>query len=203
MERYYLPGEDPSILHTFHTLFKSMDERRILKEVADFFDRTQAPIDLQDEQTSTMLHWACSRGHEEVVPLLLVRGANPNMTAWEDKTPLHSAMGHDGSTRILDLLVQYGADIEARDAYGRTPLHRAVEQAAVLASRSLPQVSHMINLGADLLAQDIRGNRPADMLVNYSFLGDDLAGIARCAIEAVQLQARTEDAPNKLPRSRL
>lgn len=37
-------------------------------------------IDAEDDDKRTALHWACSKGREEVVRFLLAQGANPNHT---------------------------------------------------------------------------------------------------------------------------
>ncbi|KAL3199662.1 hypothetical protein MRX96_001414 [Rhipicephalus microplus] len=50
----------------------------------------------RDEQGMCMLHWACDRGHLEIVELLLDKGADPEAKDEEGQTPLHyaSSCGH-------------------------------------------------------------------------------------------------------------
>ena len=55
---------------------------------------------------------------------------------------------------VLSVLLAEGADVNARDAAGRTPLHRA------LASAKTEVVSALIDAGADPTARDSRGSTP-------------------------------------------
>ena len=91
------------------------------------------------ETGETMLHLATLRGmlegNTECVRLLLDAGANPNVhckvgiatpaldfgTKVIGETPLHRAAAF-GSEEMIQLLVEAGADINATDAHGETPL---------------------------------------------------------------------------------
>ncbi len=63
---------------------------------------------------------ACRHGHEEVVRWLLARGPNLAFKAFLGATPLHWAE-FSGNDRICALLLQAGANPNARDHDGRTP----------------------------------------------------------------------------------
>jgi ankyrin repeat protein len=54
------------------------------------------------------------------VAKLLERHANPNATDKKGRTPLHIA-AYNGHGAVVKLLLQYGADICARDYRRRTP----------------------------------------------------------------------------------
>jgi hypothetical protein len=91
-------------------------------------------------------------GDAAKVSKLLRRGANPN--AKEDgSTPLHLAVLKEHAD-IAKLLLEHGADVNAKDKYGGTPLHRAVltEDADV--------VTLLLEHGADVNAKDKYGGTP-------------------------------------------
>lgn len=87
----------------------------------------------------TPLHAALCKAnrpiYDHVVAILLAAGADPNATTrpgletggfmrdvrTRGETPLHRAAAF-GTTRSVELLLEHGADREARDAHGDTPL---------------------------------------------------------------------------------
>ncbi|XP_075526419.1 acyl-CoA-binding domain-containing protein 6-like isoform X2 [Dermacentor variabilis] len=106
----------------------------------------------RDAQGMCMLHWACDRGHLEIVELLLDRGADPEakfrlpITSFlrratlrqpvthldsplpqdeEGQTPLHyaSSCGH---LQVAELLLKRGAQRDTKDVDGQTPAQVAL-----------------------------------------------------------------------------
>ncbi|KAH8154979.1 uncharacterized protein LAJ45_01512 [Morchella importuna] len=71
----------------------------------------------------TILHWASARGRKSLILKLLAQGAkiHVNRTDEDGMTALHSATLL-GNWDIVKLLLENGADIEARNAEGWTPL---------------------------------------------------------------------------------
>lgn len=74
-----------------------------------------------EEQLTTPLHVAASRGHTEVLRLLLRRRARPN-SAPGGRTALHEACAA-GHTACVHVLLVAGADPNLPDQDGKRPLH--------------------------------------------------------------------------------
>ena len=111
--------------------------------------------------------------HEDVTPLydvaglglvalaqLLIRhGADvTRKQAFVQETALHAAARHSPTAEIIDVLIDAGADVNARDRSQRTPLHVAAFAANVRTARRL------IERGSDLSLIDEFDETPAQAL---------------------------------------
>ncbi|XP_059710733.1 acyl-CoA-binding domain-containing protein 6 isoform X2 [Haemorhous mexicanus] len=67
-----------------------------------------------------LLHWACDRGHKELVSVLLQNAADVNIQDGEGQTALHYAATCE-FLDIVELLLQAGADPGLRDQEGCLP----------------------------------------------------------------------------------
>ena len=91
-----------------------------------------APVDTRNRGGQTPLHKAVGYRRLAAAKFLLEKGANPNAEINAKKypfwsgTPLHEA-AENGDAKMFDLLVEYGANINAKDAYGRTPVLKAAK----------------------------------------------------------------------------
>jgi ankyrin repeat protein len=86
-----------------------------------------AIVDALDNQGFSALMLAIGEGHDSTVRLLIANGANVNQKckAHKNGTPLHHACAWN-RLEIAKILISYGADINAVDSAGRTPLYFAV-----------------------------------------------------------------------------
>lgn len=73
------------------------------------------------------LHQAAMSGQVTLVRSLLSKGASANTTDDSNQTALHLVSESDTkySQRVVDVLVEYGATLDARTKWGTTPLHWA------------------------------------------------------------------------------
>lgn len=73
------------------------------------------------------LHQAAVTGQVTLVRCLLSKGASVNTTDDSNQTALHLVSESDSkySQRVVDVLMEYGATLDARTKWGSTPLHWA------------------------------------------------------------------------------
>ncbi|KFP44046.1 Acyl-CoA-binding domain-containing protein 6, partial [Chlamydotis macqueenii] len=77
-------------------------------------------VNVTDEEGRALLHWACDRGHEELVSVLLQHAADVNIQDGEGQTALHYAAACE-FLDIVELLLKSGADPTLRDQEGCLP----------------------------------------------------------------------------------
>ncbi|XP_010172354.1 acyl-CoA-binding domain-containing protein 6 [Antrostomus carolinensis] len=77
-------------------------------------------VNVTDEEGRALLHWACDRGHKELVSVLLEHAADVNSQDGEGQTALHYAATCE-FLDIVELLLKSGADPSLRDREGCLP----------------------------------------------------------------------------------
>jgi ankyrin repeat protein len=104
----------------------------------------------KDDHGNTPLYYASKHGHLNIVQELLEHNAPVNERNQYSITALHVC----STAEIARLLIQYGAEIEAREAEDNTPLHYASS------TGSADVVQEIINNGADINAKDDAAQTP-------------------------------------------
>jgi ankyrin repeat protein len=100
-----------------------------------------------------------------------IRGANEHGRTLLDHA-LRQGRDDDEAILIVGLLIEWGAEVDAANEQGETPLH-------VAASLGLPNVARsLVAAGASLAAEDISGRTPLDIaeefrLDQYQDIGQD------------------------------
>ena len=111
-----------------------------------------ADVDIGGFDHRTALHWASERGHEKVVQLLVKHQAGVNLGAHTWTAGLLAAQG--GHVGVLHILIENGANVNAKDYHGRTALHWAVKH------DSGTMLQTLADNGADLNTTDRWGRTP-------------------------------------------
>ncbi len=138
----------------------------------------------RDKHGKTPLHYAAISGARCSVELLLRHGADPNAKDADGNTPLHKAgnektalilaehtevaknnegqtplhlAAERGYTRVIELLLSRGADVNDADSKGNTPLHYAAERCKAETAKLL------LKHGADPTARNAEGKTPVDV----------------------------------------
>jgi hypothetical protein len=85
----------------------------------------RANVNLAKQSGYTALFYAVNHPQTTVLQALLRRGANPNVALKNEdsagNTPLHFACLME-KMKHIELLLQYGADVEVRNQYGQSPI---------------------------------------------------------------------------------
>jgi len=133
----------------------------------------------------TALHLAAAGYRIEIARLLLAAGADPNSTKNHRKSgPLHyAADGYitgpvwnaDRQKETIQCLLDAGADINAQDKNGATPLHRAVR------TRCAAAVKFLLERGSDAKRKNKPGSTPFHLAVQNTGRGGSGAEAAKAA----------------------
>jgi len=145
-----------------------------------------AKIGIRDADGGTVLHYAVTqKAALELIPFFISHGADINARGWEDETPLFVAISYfnemgpsqtepvfTGQTnassvpspsdksvaqQVIELMAKSGADLNASDAYGYTPLMQCT------AADNTKLVELLLELGADKNIRNKDGRRAIDI----------------------------------------
>ena len=132
-----------------------------------------------DISRSTALHSAVSSSGAEVVAMLIDHGAQPQRKGgWHEDTPLHHLADYGGKdvSEIFTMLIERGADIDATDKDGNTPLHRAAlaVEYGTYNPFSAEVAAMLIQHGADIHAKNKSGETPLHIVAkDWKYAGSE------------------------------
>ncbi|XP_058799767.1 ankyrin repeat domain-containing protein 35 isoform X15 [Phymastichus coffea] len=120
-----------------------------------------ADVDAKDLEGHSVLHWATVCGEVECVRLVLAAGADPSAADHRGGSPLHYAAQCCGAAataelavpkkvgqKVLQTLLEFGADVNARDEDGRQPILWAASAGSVDAILALARAGGSAAAGA-------------------------------------------------------
>lgn len=119
-----------------------------------------ADATVKNHRGFTPLHLAARTSSLECVELLLrVGNADANAEDFDHRTPLHAAVGKsDSAFDILETLISWGANVNAKDVYGFTALHLA----------ALDGLAHCVEMliyhGADVSTKSRKGTTALNVI---------------------------------------
>ena len=148
--------------------------RALLRAGAGFEDHGDLPDSmtrLQSMMAKTALERAVKAGHREAARLLVDTGASTAFLRQLEGgskrlTPLHEA-AHSGNVGAARLMIELGADVDAADGEGVTPLYRAVEGGrremveTLLAAGARPNLGMRHGCGRSPLGEAVMYGGPA------------------------------------------
>lgn len=160
LAKYYRQQETADYLLTLDPkldVFDACVAGRVAPVLAEI-DRDPAMLEARSTDGWTLLHLAAFFGHKELANALLDRGANVEARSTNQmrNTPLHAAAA-GGNTALVELLLKFGADANARQEGGFTALHSAAQ------AGNRPMVEALLANGADLNARAANRQSPLDL----------------------------------------
>ena len=137
--------------------------------IVKFLLENGAAINLAETDNRSALHFATIRGHISIMHILLQNNADVNHRKRLGLTPLHVVAQQSRETDLVHVLLDHGADMEATDDRGDTPLDWAITFGSGI------MVQELLRQGAVLRARDAEGKRPMERAVRgWDFLKVDV-----------------------------
>ncbi|KAK2703938.1 putative ankyrin repeat protein RF_0381 [Artemia franciscana] len=135
------------------------------REIAKLLLSKGANIDAQDVKGATSLHHAIDNGHKDLVEALLEYNPNVNLvTKNKNGSPFLTSV-LKGNVEVITMLLNKGADINAKLECGSTALHIATHR-CIASHRCTEYIQLLLSKGANVNAQKKDGTTALHIAVS-------------------------------------
>ncbi len=126
---------------------------------------------------NTLLHSAANSEIAEISEYLIQKNLDPNSNNKDNETPLHKLCDNvsENNVAIAEVLINGGADINAKDTFGNTPLISAIM------TNNTQLVAHLIQKGADLKIKNNDGKNAEDIMAENQYDNKNIKIALNCA----------------------
>ena len=107
----------------------SLLEQRNMRRARAIREAYSKPEGLSEDEAKRAILTESWHGNVDAVKILLENGVDPNTTEiGSDRTPLLKTVNRFAGIGVMELLIQSGAEIEAQDYNGESPLFKAAQR---------------------------------------------------------------------------
>jgi len=147
--------------------------KAVLEELLKKFD----DVDMKDASGRTPLNMAVFASNLHLIGPLIDRGADPNHVD-NTKIPMISVAAQNGSSEVVEKLIQSGAKLNVKDAVGDGPLHSAAKAGGMIfgpqlttdGARYVETLKHLLAGKANPNAKNAEGQTPLEIAAKSDFL---------------------------------
>lgn len=145
-------------------LLRALMERD-LKQARELIKQGENLNEAYNEHGWTPFLWLVKEFYEiEIVEEFIKLGGDVNQCTKENLSPSMIAVTHRSSPDVIELLIQYGADIDHQDNYGHTAIMKLLKHPQLSMRKSI--LHALIDNGCDLTTlRNIQGKSAMDMLL--------------------------------------
>ncbi|XP_035782739.1 transient receptor potential channel pyrexia-like isoform X3 [Anopheles albimanus] len=149
-----------------------------------------ADVQARNHRGFSPLHLAARSGSTDCVEALLkLGGCDPNITDFDQRTPLHTAVSKsESAVEMLEILIAWGASVNQRDIYGFTALHLAALDALG------PCVEVLLHHGADVTMKSRKGTSALNIISRKTPAS---LGVIQCKLDAAITLTHSQDSSSR------
>lgn len=126
-------------------------------DIAEFLISRGANINAGNSYYLTPLHNAVNENRYKMAAFLLSRGADVSAAGYYNMRPIHFAANRSCDLKILKLMVDNGADVNAENSGGLTSLYYALSSDLLFRYGPKTKVEYLVSKGADVNITNTNG----------------------------------------------